>query len=273
MTRQDLIHDEEMGKYFTIMLNMADDDLDPYQYRLLAHFKRVCGKDGKCFQGTRRIAKVCQMSVGKVVSTRRELEQLGYIKIVERPDSTLLITIVDRMRENIERYAKRSQDEQSVQVVNSTVHDMNERISYEEEPSKEAKRTLKPSKKKKEVDYTQHDALINAWATALDLPGLGMGITYIEEYRRAEAEKLIAKNVTPDEVMTYIRTFKAGREDYRFGYLLKDIIEYREKNIRPAPAPRPVVTLEAPITLTDDELAERRRLVEAARAERERISA
>lgn len=134
MTKQDLIRDDGMGMYFTIMLNMADDDLDPYQYRLLAHFKRVCGREGKCFQGTRGIAKVCQMSVGKVVSTRRELEQMGYITIAERPDSTLLITVVDRMRENVERYSGCSPHEQGVHGVNGGVHGVNQRITLEEEP-------------------------------------------------------------------------------------------------------------------------------------------
>lgn len=136
MTKKDLIQDDGMGKYFTIMLNMADDDLNPYQYRLLAHFKRVCGTEGKCFQGTRGIAKVCQMSVGKVVSTRRELEKLGYIRIVERPDSTLLITIVDRMSENVARYSRRSPDEQGVHHMNTGVHEVNQRITLEEEPPK-----------------------------------------------------------------------------------------------------------------------------------------
>ena len=31
--------------YFCMMPNMLDDLLDPYQYRLYAHYKRVCGSD------------------------------------------------------------------------------------------------------------------------------------------------------------------------------------------------------------------------------------
>ena len=47
------------GKYFTMLLNMADDDLDPFEYRLLGHYIRVCGagKDGSCFETTRTTAQ------------------------------------------------------------------------------------------------------------------------------------------------------------------------------------------------------------------------
>lgn len=97
--------DETQGKYFHIMLNIADDDLDPYQYRLLAHYVRV----GTCWQGVRTTARITQMSVGKVVSTRDWLAAHGWISVIAGADGeTFTITITDRMAENIQRYIQES---------------------------------------------------------------------------------------------------------------------------------------------------------------------
>ena len=70
--------------YFSMMPNMLDDLLDPYQYRLYAHFKRVCGEHGKCWQSTETIAKVCKMSTGKVSEAKQELAEMGLITITEK---------------------------------------------------------------------------------------------------------------------------------------------------------------------------------------------
>lgn len=137
---QDLHDDAPAGKYFTQILNMADDDLDPYEYRLLGHYKRVIGElNAPCTQGTRKIAEVCRMSLGKVTATRKQLEAKGWIRCERRPNNTIRVTLVDRMAENVARYSKRSQPEQSegersysehgVHVVNATVHVVNEEIT------------------------------------------------------------------------------------------------------------------------------------------------
>lgn len=108
------IQDEgHLGKYFHMMLNMDDDDLNPYQYRLLGHYRRVCGRGGKCTQGVRKIAEITQMSTGQVSVTRRELAEMGYIIVTERNTKngeSLIVRIKDRMLENIQRYT-RSGDE------------------------------------------------------------------------------------------------------------------------------------------------------------------
>jgi hypothetical protein len=149
--KRDYVEDEgESGKYFHVMLNMADDDLDPYQYRLLGHYKRVCGKKGACWESTRTTAKITRMSVGKVSKTRLELESLGYIHMEERANDTLRITMIDRMADNVARYVERSPDEQGVHEVNTAftprtrrsrgeqgVHEVKQRITNEEEPSQE----------------------------------------------------------------------------------------------------------------------------------------
>lgn len=106
------------NKYFHIMLNMADDDLDVYEYRLLGHYIRV----GETFEGTRTTAKKTKMSLGKVVSTRNALETKGYIRM-EKPETqaeTVKIFIIDRMAENVARFSKEcSPDEHPVQDMNT----------------------------------------------------------------------------------------------------------------------------------------------------------
>lgn len=103
------------NRYFHIMLNMADDELDPYEYRLLGHYVRV----GTTFESTRTTAQKTKMSVGKVASTRQALVIKGYIEITKAEgQETLSITILDRMLENVSRFDERSSGEQSVHQVN-----------------------------------------------------------------------------------------------------------------------------------------------------------
>jgi hypothetical protein len=94
-----------IGKYFALMLHIDDDDLDPYEYRLLGHYRRVCGATNKpCFESTLTTAKITRMSDDKVRSTRDSLEALGRI-IVEKPaGSTVKVTVCDLMAENVERH-------------------------------------------------------------------------------------------------------------------------------------------------------------------------
>lgn len=110
MTNQEQHIQDTTNNYFHIMPNMADDDLDPYQYRLYGHYKRVCGDNGTCWQSTKTTATITKMSVGKVASTRRELVELGYIHINE-DGHTLQIKMCDVMPKNTERYRKRSPHE------------------------------------------------------------------------------------------------------------------------------------------------------------------
>lgn len=152
MTEQHIHDAGRENKYFSLMLHMADDDLNPYQYRLLGHYRRVCGDSGTCWESTDTTAEKCKMSAGKVVSTRRELAALGYIHIEERGNNeTLLITVMDRMSENVARYSQHSPYEQGTHVMNAGTHHMNagvhdmkqrripEEESFEEESFEEEK--------------------------------------------------------------------------------------------------------------------------------------
>lgn len=107
--------------YRTEIPNMADDDLGPYEYRLYAHYKRVCGDLGECWESVRTTADKTQMSVGKVSSVRRWLVDEGWLEEFENGKLTLGIRVVDRWDENLSRY-QRSPHEQDE---DRGVHHMN----------------------------------------------------------------------------------------------------------------------------------------------------
>lgn len=104
--RQQITDQGSTGKYFALMLHIDDDELDPYEYRLLGHYRRVCGATNKpCFESTLTTAKITRMSDDKVRSTRDRLEALGRI-IADKPSgSTVKVTVCDLMDRNVERYS------------------------------------------------------------------------------------------------------------------------------------------------------------------------
>lgn len=106
------VRDDGAGRYFHFMLNMADDDLDPFQYRLLGHYRRSCGAYNKpCRETTRETADKCRMSLGQTSQTRQWLADQHWIS-VEHRKNRLIVTLVDRMPENVARYG-RSPDERA----------------------------------------------------------------------------------------------------------------------------------------------------------------
>ena len=112
------IFDEgDLRKYRTEIPNIVDDlGLSPHAYRLYGHMKRVCGANpsGRCYQGTRTLAKHCKMSVGKVSEAKKELIAFKLIAVETFPASENKpdqIRILDVWRANFERYAPRSEYE------------------------------------------------------------------------------------------------------------------------------------------------------------------
>jgi hypothetical protein len=78
--------------------------------------KRVCGANpsGRCYQGTRTLAKHCKMSVGKISEAKKELIAFKLIAVETFPASENKpdqIRILDVWRANFERYAPRSEYE------------------------------------------------------------------------------------------------------------------------------------------------------------------
>lgn len=98
--------------YYHEIPNMADDDLDVYSYRLYGHFRRVIGNNGEyCEDSIRELAKICQMSVGKASSARRDLESRGLVRIetVPGPGGSIAgsrVYLVDVWAENKARYKR-----------------------------------------------------------------------------------------------------------------------------------------------------------------------
>jgi len=90
---------------FYFMPNITDyKKLSPYAFRLYAHFKRVTGEEGKCWQSVNTIAKYCKMSTGMVTKARKELYDAGLIDIRRVPNNKgfdyYSITIRDIWDEN-----------------------------------------------------------------------------------------------------------------------------------------------------------------------------
>lgn len=115
------------GRYFHYMLNMADDDLGPYEYRLLGHYRRVCGAyNHPCTESTRTTASRCKMGVGTVSQTRKWLFENGWIDLAD-VDGKIRVILRDRMPENVIRYSRSSPEQapNSCSPHEQTVHPMN----------------------------------------------------------------------------------------------------------------------------------------------------
>ena len=98
--------DGDLRKYRIELPNLYDDsELDPYEFRLLAHYKRV----GTCTESSRTTAAICKMSTMAVSKKRKSLHKKGFIVLkkvhVERGFS-YKITVVDKWMENFVKYSK-----------------------------------------------------------------------------------------------------------------------------------------------------------------------
>lgn len=114
---QQIADDGGGWKYFAPMLHIDDDDLDPYEYRLLGHYRRVCGVNGgKCSESVETTAAKTKMSVGKVSQIRRRLCALKRINLTEGGNNSIIVTLRDCWLENILRYTP-SSDETSLHQV------------------------------------------------------------------------------------------------------------------------------------------------------------
>ena len=100
--------DGSMSKYFCMMLHIDDDDLDPYEYRLLGHYRKICGLSPtrSCNEAIETTAARCLMSIATVRKARKSLAAQGCIHIDVKSHTSHAITIVDRMALNIARYGK-----------------------------------------------------------------------------------------------------------------------------------------------------------------------
>jgi hypothetical protein len=93
-------------KYFTILPNIYDDaDLDPMEFRLLAHYCRV----GDCWESVRTTAAKTKMSTGAVVKKRRALHNMGWITLSVSEHGTYRIGVIDKWQANTAIYGGNSE--------------------------------------------------------------------------------------------------------------------------------------------------------------------
>lgn len=103
-------------KYFFTMLNSEDDDLGPYEFRLLAHYRRVCGANGgSCTESTKTTASRSHMSHNTARKARKFLKDNGYINAQEQDGDTWLVRCPDRMAQNIQRYQQPRPDQVGIE--------------------------------------------------------------------------------------------------------------------------------------------------------------
>ena len=105
MEKQKIIDASDLRKYRTELPNLYDDALlDVYEFRLLAHYKRV----GNCTEGIATTARKCQMSTGQVSEKRQSLSRKGWIALkkvsLNNGNFSYSITVVDKWLENFQRY-------------------------------------------------------------------------------------------------------------------------------------------------------------------------
>jgi DnaD/phage-associated family protein len=110
----------ELKNYRTELPNLYDDlGLDVYEFRLLAHYKRV----GTCTESTNTTAEKCEMSKTKIIEARQSLADRKLVKLekVSCPGGfAYKVTVVDLWIENFAKYSGLSKEE-IIQKVNAGV--------------------------------------------------------------------------------------------------------------------------------------------------------
>jgi len=113
MEENHIIDAGDSHKYYSQIPHLIDDtQMSVHAFRLYVHIKRVVGKNGKCWQGTRTLAKKCNMSVGMVSQAKEELRSLKLIEIElvrDKKGEHHEITIVDIWPENMQKYSQSEQ--------------------------------------------------------------------------------------------------------------------------------------------------------------------
>lgn len=118
MSEDQVISDpSDLKKYRTELPNLYDDaGLNVYEFRLLAHYKRV----GRCTEGLETTAKKCGMSEGKASETRQALADKGWIALqrvsMDKGRYRYIVTVNDRWIENFAKYSGLTVEEIAEQI-------------------------------------------------------------------------------------------------------------------------------------------------------------
>jgi hypothetical protein len=241
-------------KYFTQMLNMAEDDLDPFQYRLLAHYIRWTGNGGAYEESIRQTAKATRMGVNKVQSTLDELSELGYLQVYHptteeaRNGKTISITVLDRWIENINRYQRPvSEKTQAVSnpiqgCIEKDTPPVSNQIRLEEQNTEEhiPRKRVKPYSKWQREDvlayYALHttdlDALVEAWGYMTRYKDLSIAeaVVFAKSYTALETEHFSAAGYSG--LVVVARAKEGWKHDFSPLCLSAHITDYREGRLQ-----------------------------------------
>lgn len=131
--QQEITDPSDLRKYRIELPNLYDDsDLDPYEFRLLAHYKRV----GTCTESTKTTAKKTHMSKSQVSEKRQSLHNKRFIVMVavpldqEKKTYSYKITVIDMWKENFERYSTRSRGGSTLPLSEHPFHSVNQRSNH-----------------------------------------------------------------------------------------------------------------------------------------------
>jgi hypothetical protein len=114
--------------------NVLDQSaLDPFAFRLYAHYVMACGRQhGQFTETVRQTAAATGMSVGQVCNSRRVLAEAGWVVLTPgaTPHAQTLVTLANRWAENCVHVVNNDEQtcspgEQGVHVVNKVVHPVN----------------------------------------------------------------------------------------------------------------------------------------------------
>jgi len=200
-------------KYWTQLPNKIDDDnLDPYEFRLYVHLKRVAGDSGRCWQNTQTLASHCRMSAGKVSQAKQALASKGLIYIntgkSDRGKPYHVITIVDIWPQNMLLYAGQGSPGEGITSPDEVISSCGEVISSpgeikknplrrtrEEEQLQQAQKPQSPSglpvdqSDWDEQDHANFDIVLESWVQEfgkLTVPEVARMIGLWNEYPELE---------------------------------------------------------------------------------------
>lgn len=117
--KQQIKFEEQEPTFYARMPNMADDDLDPHEYRLYGHYRRVAGEKGICWESAATTARKCHMGRTSVFSARAKLVEMGYITINASQGETTEIIINNVWKINNSRFTRSRGEHLPVHVANT----------------------------------------------------------------------------------------------------------------------------------------------------------
>lgn len=145
---QQISDPSDLRKWRIELPNLYDDaDLDPYEFRLLAHYKRV----GVCTEGTITTGKKTKMSPAQVSIKRQSLADKGFIQLLEVPLSdgskyfSYRIVVVDMWEKNFKKYSTHSRGKYPPSHDKYPLHSVKQRKNHvKKEPPEKKKREATP---------------------------------------------------------------------------------------------------------------------------------